>query len=176
MDESPPAKRHCVRGIVAAYWVTMACTSGHKAMLTRSCCCGLLFSFLLFATPNWLLAEPGGTVAPMKGDATRGQTLFNGKGICHYCHGVDGAIDKKPSLKPETVAAIAKQAASAPDLRNRAAQVLKDNKARFRAIREGHPGTGMFPDSTLSDQEITDILAYLAALRQSASVPSKSPY
>jgi len=145
-------------------------------MLTRCCCCGFLLAALLFAAPDLVLAEPGSTATALKGDATRGQTLFNGKGICHYCHGVDGAIDKKPSLKPETVAAIAKQAASAPDLRNRAAQTLKDNKARFRAIREGHPGSGMFPDSTLNDQEITDILAYLAALRQSASSPSKSPY
>lgn len=145
-------------------------------MLTRLCCSGLVLALFLFTAPSRTLAESGGTGTPMKGNAMRGQALFNGKGICHYCHGVDGVIDKKPSLKPETVAAIAKQAASAPDLRNRAAQALKDNKARFRAIREGHPGSGMFPDSTLSDQDITDILAYLAALRQSALAPSKSPY
>ena len=145
-------------------------------MLTRLCCAGLVLALCLFTAPSQSLAESGGTGTPLKGDATRGQILFNGKGICHYCHGVDGVIDKKPSLKPETVAAIAKHAASAPDLRNRAVHTLKDNKARFRAIREGHPGSGMFPDSTLSDQEITDLLAYLAALRQSASAPSKSPY
>lgn len=145
-------------------------------MLTRLCCSGLIVGFLLSTAPSRTLAESGGTGAALKGDAMRGQILFNGKGICHYCHGVDGVIDKRPSLKPETVAAIAKQAASAPDLRNRAVQMLKDNKARFRAIREGHPGSGMFPDSTLSDQDITDILAYLASLRQSASAPSKSPY
>ena len=145
-------------------------------MLTRLCAAGLVLALFLSSSPSRALAEPGGTGAPMKGDAVRGQGLFNGKGICHYCHGVDGVIDKKPTLKPETVAAIGKHAASAPDLRNRTVQSLKDNKARFRAIREGHPGSGMFPDSTLSDQDITDILAYLAALRQSASAPSKSPY
>ena len=145
-------------------------------MLTRLCCAGLVLTLLLSSSPGLTQAESGGTGAALKGDAVRGQTLYNGKGICHYCHGVDGMIDKKPSLKPETVDAIAKQTASAPDLRNRAVQTLKDNKARFRAIREGHPGSGMFPDSTLSDQDITDILAYLAALRQSASTPSKSPY
>lgn len=145
-------------------------------MLTRLCGSGLILALLLSATPSRTLAESGGAGSALKGDAARGQGLFNGKGICHYCHGVDGVIDKKPPLKPETVAAIAKQAASAPDLRNRAGHRLKDNKARFRAIREGHPGSGMFPDSTLSDQDITDILAYLAALRQSASAPSKSPY
>ena len=145
-------------------------------MLARICCFGVILSILLSAAPSRTLAESGRTNATLKGDATRGQVLFNGKGLCHYCHGVDGVIDKKPALKPETVAAIAKYAASAPDLRNRAVQTLKDNKARFRAIRDGHPGRGMFPDSTLSDQDITDILAYLAALRQSGSAPSNSPY
>ncbi len=145
-------------------------------MLTRLCYSGLVLALLFSTAPSRTLAESGGTGTALKGDATRGQTLYNGKGICHYCHGVDGVIDKKPALKPETVAAIAKHATAAPDLRNRAVQTLKDNKARFRAIREGHPGSGMFPDSTLSEQDITDILAYLAALRQSASAPSKSPY
>lgn len=145
-------------------------------MMTRFCGSGLILALLLSAAPSPTLAESGSTGAAMKGDAARGQGLFNGKGICHYCHGIDGVVDKKPSLTADTRAAIAKQAASAPDLRNRAVQTLKDNKARFRAIREGHPGSGMFPDSTLSDQDITDLLAYLATLRQSASTPSKSPY
>ena len=79
-------------------------------------------------------------------------------------------------LKPDNAAAIAKLSAPAPDLRNRAALTLKDNKARFRAIREGHPGSGMLPDTTLSDQDITDVLAYLALLRQSQAIPGKNPY
>lgn len=144
-------------------------------MLTRLCCSGLVLALLSIA-PSLTLAESTNTGTGLKGDATRGQVLFNGKGICHYCHGVDGVIDKKPSLKPDTAAAIAKLSAPAPDLRNRAALTLKDNKARFRAIREGHPGSGMLPDTTLSDQDITDVLAYLALLRQSQSTPGKSPY
>ena len=143
-------------------------------MLNHRLFFGLILVTLLFSTPGISRAESTGS--GMKGDATQGKALFNGKGICHYCHGIDGVIDKKPSLTPDTTAAIAKQAAAAPDLRNRAAQNLKDNKSRFRAIREGHPGSGMFPDTTLTDQDIKDILAYLAALRQSASMPSKSPY
>jgi len=144
-------------------------------MLTRLCCSGLVLA-LLSTAPSLTLAESTNAGAALKGDAPRGQVLFNGKGICHYCHGVDGVIDKKPSLKPDTAAAIAKLSAPAPDLRNRAALTLKDNKARFRAIREGHPGSGMLPDTTLSDQDITDVLAYLALLRQSQSTPGKSPY
>ncbi len=145
-------------------------------MLLRRLLYRLMLMALLFSTLSGSDTGAADTGTALKGDATRGQTLYNGKGICHYCHGIDGVIEKKASLKPETAAAIARQAAAAPDLRNRAVQALKDNKARFRVIREGHPGSGMFPDSTLNDQEITDILAYLAALRQSASTPSKSPY
>jgi len=145
-------------------------------MLNHRLFSGLLLVTLLLSAPGTSRAESTGIGSGMKGDATQGKALFNGKGICHYCHGIDGVIDKKPSLTPDTTAAIAKQAASAPDLRNRAVQNLKDNKARFQAIREGHPGSGMFPDTTLTDQDIKDILAYLAALRQSASMPSKSPY
>ncbi len=42
-------------------------------------------------------------------------------------------------------------------------------KPRFNAIREGHPGTGMFPDTTMTTQELTDTLAYLALLRREGS-------
>lgn len=131
---------------------------------------------LLLSTGPVNDAEAAEKSTALKGNSAQGQNLFNGKGICHYCHGLDGMIDKKPSLKPDTAAVLAKLAATAPDLRNRATLTLKDNKARFRAIREGHPGGGMLPDTTLSDQDITDLLAYLATLRQSQSTPGKSPY
>lgn len=137
---------------------------------------GIVLIAFLHSAENVSRAEPGEKSPALKGNSGQGQALFNGKGICHYCHGMDGVIDKKPSLKPDTAAAVAKLAAAAPDLRNRAVQRLKDNKARFRAIREGHPGSGMLPDTTLSDQDITDLLAYLASLRQSQTTPGKSPY
>lgn len=145
-------------------------------MLTRVLFSEMTLALLLLSAPTISWAEPTDKNVQMKGDATQGKALFNGKGICHYCHGIDGVIDRKPKLEPETQAVAARLAASAPDLRNRAALTLKDNKARFRAIREGHPGSGMFPDKTLSDQDITDVLAYLATLRQSAPSPGKSPY
>ena len=137
---------------------------------------GIVLIALMHSAGNVSRAEPGEKNLALKGNARQGQALFNGKGICHYCHGVDGVLDKKPQLKPDTAAAIAKLSAGAPDLRNRAGLTLKDNKARFRAIREGHPGSGMLPDTTLSDQDITDLLAYLASLRQSQTTPGKSPY
>ena len=51
------------------------------------------------------------------------------------------------------------------DLRNEKILILKTDKQRARAIRGGHPGTGMFPDTTMTTQELTDTLAYLALLR-----------
>jgi hypothetical protein len=43
---------------------------------------------------------------------------------------------------------------------------LKSDKERFHAIREGHPGTGMLPETKLTDREINDVVAYLALLRR----------
>jgi mono/diheme cytochrome c family protein len=136
----------------------------------------MLFLISLVALPNGSSAEQTLKNPPMKGDAAQGKAVFNGKGICHYCHGIDGVIDRKPSLTPDTAAVIARLAAAPPDLRNRAMLKLKDNKARFRVIRDGHPGSGMLPDTTITDQDITDVLAYLATLRQSAPARGRSPY
>ena len=137
---------------------------------------GMLLVTSLVALPNGSSAEQTLKNPPMKGDAAQGKAVFNGKGICHYCHGIDGVIDRKPPLTPDTAAVIARLAAAPPDLRNRAMLKLKDNKARFRVIRDGHPGSGMFPDTTMTDQDITDVLAYLATLRHSAPARGRSPY
>ena len=145
-------------------------------MPTRVLVPEMLLAAFLLAASSGNSTEPAAKTAQLKGDAAQGQVLFNGKGICHYCHGLDGVIDRKPTLTPDTEAVIARLAAAPPDLRNRATLKLKDNKARFRVIREGHPGSGMLPDTTLTDQEITDVLAFLATLRQSAPSSGKSPY
>jgi mono/diheme cytochrome c family protein len=100
-----------------------------------------------------------------RGDAERGRAVFNGKGICYYCHGTDGHLDRRPTLSRETAGVIARLAPNPPDLRDSKHLRLKHDRERFRAIREGHPGTGMLPDTALTDQEIADTLAYLAALR-----------
>jgi hypothetical protein len=33
----------------------------------------------------------------------------------------------------------------------------RERQARAKAIREGHPGTGMFPDTMMTDRELADI-------------------
>ena len=102
------------------------------------------------------------------GDAERGRAVFNGKGVCSYCHGIDGNKDQPPRLTADTTALIAQLRPQPTDLRNPTVLHLKTDKQRARAIREGHQGTGMFPDTRMTDQEIAHTLAYLASLRRGA--------
>jgi len=106
-------------------------------------------------------------------DAERGRLLFNGKGSCAYCHGLDGHADRRPTLRPQTEELIARLNPKPTDLRRSGSLLLPNDTARFRAIREGHPGTGMFPDTTLTDEEIRDLLAYLALLRTEATADGR---
>lgn len=107
------------------------------------------------------------------GDAERGRAVFNGKGVCSYCHGIDGKKDQPPRLTVDTIALIAQLNPQPTDLRNPKVLSLKTDKQRAHAIREGHPGTGMFPDKRMTDQELTDTLAYLALLRREGLSKSK---
>lgn len=108
-----------------------------------------------------------------QGDAERGRGVFNGKGLCYYCHGVDGHIEKRPQLAADTVALIAHLNPPPADLRNSKALHLKNDKQRAKAVREGHPGTGMFPDTTMTNQELADTLGYLSVLRKEGVVGPK---
>ncbi len=118
-------------------------------------------------------SSPAETTPKRQGDAEQGRKVFNGKGICDYCHGRDGHLDQRPHLAPDTTAFIDRLNPKPADLRNPNSLKLKTDNERFRLIREGHLGTGMFPDMTLTDKEIKDILAYLSALRQDASSKGK---
>jgi len=117
--------------------------------------------------------QPANTSATAQGDAERGRAVFNGKGVCYYCHGVDGYRDRPPQLEADTAALIARLNPPPADLRNQKALHLKNDKQRAHAIREGHPGTGMFPDTTMTDRELADTLAYLALLRSEGSAKRK---
>jgi hypothetical protein len=85
-------------------------------------------------------------------------------------HGSDVNKDQRPQLAADTAALIAQLNPPPVDLRNPKVLYLKTDKQRARAIREGHPGTGMFPDTRMTDQELTDTLAYLALLRREGAL------
>jgi cytochrome c553 len=118
----------------------------------------------------WAGSSPSPKTTKTAGDAERGRAVFNGKGVCYYCHGNDGSKDQRPQLATDTAALIAQLNPQPADLRNPKALYLKSDKQRARAIREGHPGTGMFPDTRMTDQELTDTLAYLALLRREGAL------
>jgi len=111
--------------------------------------------------------------ASAQGNAEAGRSLFNGKGVCYYCHGMDGYRGKLPQLEADTAALIARLNPPPADLRNSKALHLKNDKQRAKAVREGHPGTGMFPDTTMTNQELADTLAYLALLRKEGTAGPK---
>src|SRR5688572_11682775 len=126
-----------------------------------------------FEKDVWAASPPPLASTEGAGDAERGGAVFNGKGVCYYCHGIDGNKDQRPQLANDTAALIAQLNPPPVNLRNPKALSLKTDKQRARAIREGHLGTGMFPDTTMTDQELTDTLAYLALLRSEGSAKSK---
>jgi len=126
-----------------------------------------------FDASVWADSQSSPKSAKGQGDPERGREVFNGKGVCSYCHGVDGYRDQPPQLEADTAALIAELNPPPADLRNRKTLRLTTDKARFNAIREGHPGTGMFPDTTMTAQELTDTLAYLEVLRKEGSTKRK---
>ena len=109
------------------------------------------------------VSQPG---VKLKGSVERGRNIFHGKGACSYCHGMDGYLDRLPQLKEDIAALIARLNPPPTDLRDPGVLRLKTNKERARAIREGHPGTGMFPDRTMTNQDLVDTLFYLAFIRK----------
>jgi mono/diheme cytochrome c family protein len=111
-------------------------------------------------------SEPTEQSGKLKGNIMQGREIFNGKGVCYYCHGIDGYLHKIPRLEADTAKLIANLDPPPTDLRNPDVLRLTTNKERIRAIREGHPGTGMFPDTTMTDQDLADIMLYLALIRK----------
>ncbi len=118
------------------------------------------------ADRTWAESPPAQPSGKLKGNTMRGREIFNGKGVCYYCHGIDGYLYRTPRVAADTASLIAKLNPPPSDLRNPEALRLKTNKERASAIRDGHPGTGMFPDRTMTDQDLADTLLYLALIRK----------
>ncbi|WP_447602601.1 c-type cytochrome [Nitrospira sp. Nam80] len=121
----------------------------------------------IYATTVRHISEgsPSRQEAIRQGDVERGRALFNGKGICFFCHGKDGDINQVPPLSRETTDIISRLNPKPSDLRNSRALKLTTDRERFKAMREGHSGTAMLPDKALTHEDIFDLLAYLSKLR-----------
>lgn len=127
---------------------------------------------LIFAQSASRASSPDTPERQMR-HAEAGRAVFNGKGVCSYCHGVDGRRDNLPLIEPDTAALIARLDPAPADLRNPKTLRLKSDRERKNAIREGHPGTGMLPDTSITDGELADILAFLEFLRHEGAPKSK---
>lgn len=135
-------------------------------------------ALIFIGSPLW--AGPSATGKPdtESGRAARGRTLFNGKGLCSTCHGVDGDRDRlPPGLTPNVRENIARLDPGPPDLRRAGGLTLTTDKQRFEAIRRGHLRSSMqpLPRDLLSDDDIASLLAYLALLRGTASAAPAGP-
>ena len=111
-------------------------------------------------------------------DAEQGRAIFNGKGLCSTCHGVDGYKGQlPPDLSQHIRDNIARLDPAPADLRQAAALTLTTDKQRFEIIRHGHLRTAMYPLSkeTLSDEDILALLPYLASIRGTVSTPASRP-
>jgi mono/diheme cytochrome c family protein len=125
---------------------------------------------------TWADPATNTTSAKDPGRAAQGRALFNGKGICSTCHGVDGDRNRLPRhLTPNVRENIAGLDPKPPDLRHAGSLTLTTDKQRFASIRHGHLRSSMQPLSreVLSDDDIVSILAYLASIR--GTVPPAAP-
>src|SRR5512143_1898714 len=79
---------------------------------------GLIAYSALALQQNISAGAQTGTNAKPRGKAEAGRSVFNGKGVCYYCHGIDGYRDKLPQLEAGTAELIAQLNPQPSDLRN----------------------------------------------------------
>ena len=102
---------------------------------------------------------------PLRGDAAQGRQLFHEMGGCAICHGIEGHLDRRPPISKDLAQRLDALPAPPANLRDPAALKAENDEDRFRSIKRGHPGTAMYPKTLLRDEDIRDLVAYLATLR-----------
>ncbi|MGC3975956.1 MAG: cytochrome c [Nitrospira sp.] len=122
------------------------------------------------------LASIRGTVPPpasapasswsLRGDANNGRQLYHELGGCAICHGIDGQLHSRPPMSADLVARLNALPRPPADLRHPANQTSQSDEDLYRSIKLGHPGTAMYPKTLLRDEDIRDLIAYLAVLRE----------
>ena len=120
VDETSPIARVLYQGITDANCRVILCCEAasrhtpHNIAYLMRCATmpdrfvipAITLAALLLSMPHASSAERSDKHGTLRGDATKGRDLFNGQGICHYCHGVDGFLDRLPTLAPDTKAVI----------------------------------------------------------------------
>lgn len=92
---------------------------------------------------------------PLPAERDLGRELFNGKGACARCHGINGDPARVDPL-------FVSQLAPRPtDLRRTKGRKHKTFADWVRVIKQGIPGTSMLPVTHLQDEEIFALAHYL---------------
>lgn len=105
---------------------------------------------------------------PLRGDAAQGRQLFHELGGCAICHGIEGHLDRRPPISKDLAQRLDALPAPPTNLRDPAALKSQTDEDRFLSIKRGHPGTAMYPKTLLRDEDIRDLIAYLAILRENS--------
>ncbi len=102
----------------------------------------------------------------IRGDAKNGRQLYHELGGCAVCHGIEGHLHRRPPISKDLANRLDALPAPPADLRDPATLKSQNDEDRFRSIKRGHPGTAMYPKTLLQDDDIRDLVAYLATLRE----------
>ena len=104
----------------------------------------------------------------LRGDAKSGRQLYHELGGCAICHGIDGHLDRRPPMSTDLAKRLDALPAPPANLRNPATLKSQNDEDRYHSIKRGHPGTAMYPKTLLRDEDIRNLIAYLATLRETA--------
>jgi cytochrome c553 len=100
-----------------------------------------------------------------RGDAKSGRQIYHEIGGCAICHGIDGHLENRPPISMDLAEKLDRLPVPPANLRDAAGLKSQNDQDRFRSIKLGHPGTAMYPKNLLRDDDIRDLVAYLATLR-----------
>lgn len=104
--------------------------------------------------------EPEGDRRPLSQiERDRGREIFNGKGACARCHGINGDPARVDPLL------VGQLTPRPPDLRRTKDRKHKTFEDWVRVIKQGIPGTSMLPVTHLQDEEIFALAHYLRHLQ-----------
>lgn len=106
------------------------------------------------------------TDTSLRGDAKHGRQLYHELGGCAICHGIEGHLNRRPPISKDLVNRLDALPAPPANLREPAGLKSQNDEDRFLSIKRGHPGTAMYPKTLLRDDDIRDLVAYLATLQE----------
>ena len=101
----------------------------------------------------------------LRGDAKNGRQLYHELGGCAICHGIEGHLDSRPPMSADLMSRLKALPHPPADLRHPSSLTAQSDEDLYRSIKLGHPGTAMYPKTLLRDEDIRDLIAYLAVLR-----------